>query len=405
MAAIDGATGWTSFAELVAAVPQPIPEMMLLPRLLKVLDGEVYFQFLREEIIKSAESFRFSVVLKFLKQRPSLDVVRCFIHNHWGLSTTPVVSSMRRLRNVFVCMANEVDFTKALSRDVCEINGSFYRVFRWTPEFIEDDEPSRVPVWLSLLGLPPNFYSEAFLTILMAPIGTFIRRDNPTRCATRTDGARLCVEVDEAKEPLSHFWIGAPGLPLSRKQQVVYETPPAYCCKCRMQGHNKSTCRVEKGGKLGKVRVDRKEGSDMGASGASTEGQVTVPLVENDPISDCGDQKCTETVNGEISGGEPEGEISGAVVVGKTVDVVLSAVELDPSAAGSDPSIMEQVLIETEVEKVLIENEVEKVNDNVIVVMENMVLLSTGHEEQGTSGQMGPQKESVSVAMEGCSEN
>ncbi|KAF5458516.1 hypothetical protein F2P56_022539 [Juglans regia] len=289
MAVVDGATGWTLFAELVAAVPQPIPEMMLLPRLPKFLDGDIYFQFSREEIIKSTEPFRFSVVLKFLKQRPSLDAVRCFIHNRWGLSTTPIVFSMRRPRNVFVRMANEVDFTKALSRDVCEINGSFYRVFHWTPEFTEDDEPSRVPVWLSLPGLPPNFYSEAFLTILMASIGTFIRGDNPTRCATRTDGARLCVEVDAAKEPLSHFWIGAPGLPSSRKQQVVYETLPAYCCKCRMQGHNKSTCRAEKGGKLGKVRIDRKEGSDMDASRASTEGQVTVLLVENDPIFDFGD--------------------------------------------------------------------------------------------------------------------
>lgn len=175
-------------------------EMVLPSRLPKVLDGEVYFQFSREEIIKSAEPFRFSVVLKFLKQRPSLDAVQAFIHNCWDLSSTPVVSSLRRPRNVFVCMANEANFMKALSRDVCEINGSFYRVFHWTPEFTEDDEPFHVLVWVSLSGLPPNFYSEAFLSILMAPIGTFIQQDNPTRCAMRTDGARLCVEVDAAKE-------------------------------------------------------------------------------------------------------------------------------------------------------------------------------------------------------------
>lgn len=33
----------------------------------------------------------------------------------------------------------------------------------------------------------------------MAPIGTFIHMDNLTHCAIRTDGARLCVEVDVAK--------------------------------------------------------------------------------------------------------------------------------------------------------------------------------------------------------------
>lgn len=48
-----------------------------------------------------------------------------------------------------------------------------------------------------------NYYSETFLNILMALIGTFIRRDNLTHCATRTDGARLCVKVDAAKEPFA----------------------------------------------------------------------------------------------------------------------------------------------------------------------------------------------------------
>ncbi|KAF5462891.1 hypothetical protein F2P56_018859 [Juglans regia] len=259
MAAADGGAGWPSFANLVAAVPQPIPEMVLPSRPPKMVDSEVYFQFTKEEIERSAEPFHYSVVLKFLKQRPSLDVVRAFIHNRWGLSAIPVVSSMRHPRNVFVRMANEADFTKALSRDVCEINGSFYRAFRWSPEFNEDDEPSRVPVWLSLLGLPPNFYHEGFLKILMAPIGMFIRRDNPTRCATRTGGARLCVEVDAAKMPLTHFWIGAPGLATSQKQEVVYETLPTYCAMCKMQGHNSRMCRVGNNEKNGQAWIGKKD--------------------------------------------------------------------------------------------------------------------------------------------------
>ncbi|KAF5455055.1 hypothetical protein F2P56_024669 [Juglans regia] len=165
---------------------------------------------------------------------------------------------MRRPRNVFVCMANEADFTKALSQEVCEINGVFYRAFRWSPDFNEDVESFRVPVWVSLPGLPPNVYQEAFLNILMAPTGTFIRSDNPTRCATRTDGARLCVEVDAVKPPLSHFWIGASGLPSSRKQEIVYETLPAYCSSCNMQGHNTRTCNPRRVGKNGGRKVSRK---------------------------------------------------------------------------------------------------------------------------------------------------
>ncbi|XP_042978785.1 uncharacterized protein LOC122309374 [Carya illinoinensis] len=247
MVAIKGGSSQPSFADLVAAVPQPIPEMVLAPRIPKLVDGEVFFQFTKEEIARSTKLCRFSVVLKFLKQRPSLDAVRSFIHSRWGLSSTPVVSFMWCPRNVFVRMMSEADFTKALSREVCEINGSFYRPFRWSPDFDEDAKPSRVPVWVYLPGLPPNFYQESFLNILMMLIGSFIRCDNPTRCATRTDGARLCVEVDAAKPPLSHFWIGAPGLPSSRKQEVIYETLPAYCNSCKMQGHNSQTCRGKSG--------------------------------------------------------------------------------------------------------------------------------------------------------------
>ncbi|XP_035549697.1 uncharacterized protein LOC118349401 [Juglans regia] len=297
MAAGEGGTGRPSFADLVSAVPQPIPEMVLAPRIPKVLDGEVYFQFTKEEIARSAEPFRYSVVLKFLKNRPSLDTVRAFIHNRWGLTATPVVSAMRRPRNVFVRMSNDVDFTKALSREVCEINGIFYRVFRWSPEFNEDAEPSRVPVWISLPGLPPNFYQESFLKMLMAPIGTFIRRDNPTRCATRTDGARLCVEVDAAKPPLSHFWIGVPGVSSSRKQEIVYETLPAFCSSCKMQGHDVRTCNPGKAGKKG-GRKESTKGLLDDQEVAPNEDKVETPLLvlEDKETEDVVVEKETEAV-------------------------------------------------------------------------------------------------------------
>ena len=48
MAAVEGGTGRPSFADLVGAVPQPIQEMLLAPRLPKMLEGEVYFQFTKE---------------------------------------------------------------------------------------------------------------------------------------------------------------------------------------------------------------------------------------------------------------------------------------------------------------------------------------------------------------------
>ncbi|KAF5467767.1 hypothetical protein F2P56_011985, partial [Juglans regia] len=143
-------------------------------------------------------------------------------------------------------MVSEEDCNKALSREVNDIDGVPYRPFHWTPDFKEEQEPSIVPVWIVLPGLPPNYYHESFLKILTAPIGRFIRSDNSTRCVTWTDGTRICVEMDVAKKPLPYFWIGMPGLGTSRKQEIIYETLPAFCSKCQIQGHNLKTFRAGK---------------------------------------------------------------------------------------------------------------------------------------------------------------
>lgn len=49
--------------------------------------------------------------------------------------------------------------------------------------------------------------------------------------------------MDAAKESLQGFWIGAPRQPSSRYQEIAYETLPAFCVSCHMQGHNKKNCK------------------------------------------------------------------------------------------------------------------------------------------------------------------
>jgi len=99
-----------SFAELVSVSPQPIPEVVIPFRSPQVVDGEVCVQFSKDEIERSAAPFWFAMVMKFLKQRPSLDRIRAFINGRWGLVSQPVVSAMRKARNVFVRFALEADF-------------------------------------------------------------------------------------------------------------------------------------------------------------------------------------------------------------------------------------------------------------------------------------------------------
>lgn len=135
--------------------------------------------------------------------------------------------------------SNEDDFLKAFACESCEVDGVHYRVFHWNTDFCEESEHSLVPVWIFLPGLSPNFYHETLLRSIVSPMGKFLRRDNSTKCATRMDGARVCIEMDASVDPITGFWIGTPQSPNSWYQEVEYETLPAYCQQCKVQGHLK----------------------------------------------------------------------------------------------------------------------------------------------------------------------
>ncbi|XP_042974857.1 uncharacterized protein LOC122306492 [Carya illinoinensis] len=171
---------------------------------------------------------------------------------------------MRRARNVFIRFSNEPNFVKALSREATDVDGVPYRGFHWHPDFDEEAEPSLVLVWVFLLGLPPNFYHESLLKNITSPFGRFLRRDNATRCATKTDGARVCLEMDAAVEPIRGIWIGMPNHSSSLYVNIECETLPAYCSICRVQGHNLQKCKRKEGAKSvgvkkGKEREENKK--------------------------------------------------------------------------------------------------------------------------------------------------
>ncbi|GLT62139.1 hypothetical protein SLA2020_347970 [Shorea laevis] len=115
---------------------------------------------------------------------------------------------MRKPRNVFVRFSLEADFLKAMSHESSEIDGVNYRNFQWTVDFSEDVEPVMAPVWIKLPGLAPNYYQESYLRNITAPVGTLLRKDNATKCATRTDGTRVCVLMDVSQPQCNMCGLG-----------------------------------------------------------------------------------------------------------------------------------------------------------------------------------------------------
>lgn len=103
-----------SFAVVAAQMAQPLLEISVPFRAPKIINCVVCVLFSKEEIEESAKPFQYALVLKFLRQSPSLDVIRSFIKSKWGLNSQPIVSGMKKTRNVFMRITNEDDFKKAM---------------------------------------------------------------------------------------------------------------------------------------------------------------------------------------------------------------------------------------------------------------------------------------------------
>lgn len=66
---------------MVSDFPQSISEVAVPFRAPTSVDGAICVLFSKKEIEQSVVPFKFSLVLKFLRQRPSLDTIRSFIRS------------------------------------------------------------------------------------------------------------------------------------------------------------------------------------------------------------------------------------------------------------------------------------------------------------------------------------
>ncbi|KAL6012688.1 hypothetical protein ACLOJK_003177 [Asimina triloba] len=116
------------------------------------IHGKLGFVFSKTEMTKVAEEYKFAIVMKFLRVRPSIDVIRLKVVKKWGLIEIPIISFMDDF-HVLIQMKNERDFMHGWARE------------------------GRVMV------------------------GT----DNATLTRSRATGARICVEIDLTAEAVKGF--------------------------------------------------------------------------------------------------------------------------------------------------------------------------------------------------------
>ncbi|XP_068659390.1 uncharacterized protein [Aristolochia californica] len=198
--------------------------------------------FFDESLVNSrAEKFKHCLVGRFPGSRPPLALIREWIGDQLKLKGEWSVTLLDP-SHVFLRLENQLDMVHVWARKRWFIKGSLMKVFKWSPFFRTSDreEPSLAAVWVSFHSLPVVLFQEEFLFKIAGLVGKVLAMDGATRKMTRTNVARVCVEVDLLKELPKRLWIGFGKRGFG--QEITYENMPSYCTHCLLQGHSAKTC-------------------------------------------------------------------------------------------------------------------------------------------------------------------
>ncbi|KAK3219917.1 hypothetical protein Dsin_013887 [Dipteronia sinensis] len=158
--AIQAGLGVNSYAQAVNEKVDT-PAFKIPMRFPVDINGELGFIFSETEMVKAEEDFRFALVMKFMRYRPSIDKIRLSVVKTWGLTEIPTISFMDDY-HVLIHMKNERDFVHGWTREGRTMEGNSFRLFKWTKEFDVKKESPLAPQWIFLPGLPMHLYRTDF---------------------------------------------------------------------------------------------------------------------------------------------------------------------------------------------------------------------------------------------------
>ncbi|KAK4708762.1 hypothetical protein R3W88_029687 [Solanum pinnatisectum] len=107
--------------------------------------------------------------------------------------------------------------------------------FEFNPDCI-----TRIPLWVTLPGLPVGYWSKNALSKVTSMIGKPLHTDNFTADMTRISYAKILVEVDVAQPLLDNIDISTPYGEF--QQSVVFDWCPKFYSSCMKFRHELSQC-------------------------------------------------------------------------------------------------------------------------------------------------------------------
>ncbi|XP_068658207.1 uncharacterized protein [Aristolochia californica] len=196
----------------------------------------------QESLVSShAEKFKFCLVGKFTHTRPKLPLIRNWIRNNWALKGKWSLTLLDP-SHILVRLENDDDMLLIWTRQKWTIEGHLMKVFKWSPKFpFSKRETSMAAVWVSFPFLPLVFFQQELLISIASLVGTVVAVDGQTKNLSRTDVARIWIEVDLSKELPKKMWIGIGNSGFW--QAITYKNLPSYCTHCRFQGHSTNRCK------------------------------------------------------------------------------------------------------------------------------------------------------------------
>ncbi|CAH9108810.1 unnamed protein product [Cuscuta europaea] len=139
---------------------------------------------------------------------------------------------------------SENDRNKVMAEEPYALYGKavFLRILSEDFDF-DGEEFLKVPIWVKFPGLSVTLWNKQEMNELASRVGVPIVADKVTQEKSRSQFARVLVEVDLSRPPTMSIPIIQPS-GKERNQYVIYETFPNYCFECKVYGHHPFTCKV-----------------------------------------------------------------------------------------------------------------------------------------------------------------
>ncbi|WMV38372.1 hypothetical protein MTR67_031757 [Solanum verrucosum] len=183
------------------------------------------------------DTCRWTIIGKFSRTRPAIDIIRAEFNNIIQLKGTVKIGAFD-LKHVFIDVEYEEDYESLSSRNYIHLEGDcIMQLQKWTPFFKPAKRNSIAPVWITLPDLSWQFFEWDALCRIVNPIGYPLIMDKATSTNSRPTTAKLRVELDLAKPRIREVAVeirNAEGGFERFTQKVEYEDLPEFCRDTQM---------------------------------------------------------------------------------------------------------------------------------------------------------------------------